>query len=277
MKLGVLAGGGPFPRRLADAWRARGGETFVVCLRDFADPSLFEGHPCMVERVGAGGAILARLRAEGVTHLVLAGRARRPSLAALWPDAWTARQIARLGRAAFGGDDALLRAIAEVLREEGFALLSPQEVLEDALAGEGLLAGPPPDEVAEADIARGMAVLAALSAVDVGQAVVVQQGLVLGVEAIEGTDALLARAGGLRREGPGGVLVKLPKLGQDMRLDPPVIGATTVEGAAAAGLRGLCIAAGGTAIAERAATLARAEALGLFIVARRWGAQGETP
>lgn len=277
MKLGVLAGGGPFPRRLADAWRARGGETFVVCLRDFAEPALFEGHPCMVERVGAAGAILARLRAEGVTHLVLAGRAKRPSFAALWPDAWTARQIARLGRAAFGGDDALLRAIAEVLREEGFQLLSPQEVLGDAMAGEGLLAGPAPDETAEADIARGMAVLAALSSVDVGQAVVVQQGLVLGVEAIEGTDALLARAGEHRREGPGGVLVKLPKLGQDMRLDPPVIGATTVERAAAAGLRGLCIAAGGTAIAERAATLARAEALGLFIVARRWGAQGETP
>jgi DUF1009 family protein len=277
VKLGVLAGGGPFPRRLADAWRARGGETFVVCLRDFAEPALFEGHPCMVERVGAAGAILARLRAEGVTHLVLAGRAKRPSFAALWPDAWTARQIARLGRAAFGGDDALLRAIAEVLREEGFQLLSPQEVLGDAMAGEGLLAGPAPDETAEADIARGMAVLAALSSVDVGQAVVVQQGLVLGVEAIEGTDALLARAGEHRREGPGGVLVKLPKLGQDMRLDPPVIGATTVERAAAAGLRGLCIAAGGTAIAERAATLARAEALGLFIVARRWGAQGETP
>ncbi|WP_027285457.1 LpxI family protein [Rubritepida flocculans] len=277
MKLGVLAGGGPFPRRLADAWRARGGETFVVCLRDFADPALFEGHPCMVERAGAAGAILARLRAEGVTHLVLAGRAKRPSFATLWPDAWTARQIARLGRAVLGGDDALLRAIAEVLREEGFTLLAPQEVLGDALAEEGLLAGPAPDETAEADIARGMAVLAALSPVDVGQAVVVQQGLVLGIEAIEGTDALLARAGAHRREGPGGVLVKLPKLGQDMRLDPPVIGPTTVEGAAAAGLRGLCIAAGGTAIADRAATLARAGTLGLFIVARRWGAQGETP
>jgi DUF1009 family protein len=104
--------------------------------------------------------------------------------------------------------------------------------------------------------------------VDVGQAVVVQQGLVLGVEAIEGTDALIARAGEQRREGQGGVLVKLPKLGQDMRLDPPVIGVTTVENAAAAGLRGICIAAGGTAISDRDATLARAAALGLFIVAR---------
>lgn len=269
MKLGILAGGGPFPRRVADAWRARGGETFIVCLRDFAEPAVFDGHPVMTERVGAAGAILARLRAEGVTHLVLAGRAKRPSFASLWPDGWTARTIARIGRAAFGGDDTLLRAVARVLREEGFELLSPQEVLGDALAGEGLLAGPPPDEVAEADIARGMAVLEALSAVDVGQAVVVQQGLVLGVEAIEGTDALLARAGEQRREGPGGVLVKLPKLGQDMRLDPPVIGALTVENAAAAGLRGICIAAGGTAIADQGATLARAAELGVFIVARR--------
>lgn len=275
MKLGVLAGGGPFPRRVADAWRARGGETFIVCLKDFADPSLFEGHPTMTERVGAAGAIMSRLRDEGVTHLVMAGRAKRPSFASLWPDGWTARVIARIGRAAFGGDDALLRAIAGVLREEGFELLSPQEVLGDAMAEEGLLAGPMPDETAEQDITRGIAVLEALSAVDVGQAVVVQQGLVLGVEAIEGTDALLARAGEQRREGLGGVLVKLPKRGQDMRLDPPVVGVTTVENAAAAGLRGICIAAGGTAIAEREATLSRAAALQVFIVARIIRAQGE--
>jgi len=276
VKLGILAAGGPFPRRIADAWRARGGEPFIICLKEFADPTLFEGHAFAVVRMGAGGAMMERLRAEGVTHLVMAGRAKRPSVASLWPDAWTAKLLARMGRAVFAGDDTMLRAVAQVLREEGFTLLSPQEVLGDALAEEGLLVGPVPDEMAEADIARGMAVLAALSPLDVGQAVVVQQGLVLAVEAIEGTDAMLARAGEQRREGQGGVLVKLPKLGQDMRLDPPVIGVATVENAAAAGLRGICIAAGGTAIADRDATLARAAALGVFIVARRVRAEGET-
>lgn len=267
MKLGVLAGGGPLPRRLADAWVAKGGQVFVVCLRDFAEPALFEGHPLTVERVGAGGAILARLRAEGVTHLVLCGAARRPSLLSLLPDGWTARALARIGKAAFGGDDALLRAIADVLREEGFEILSPHAVLDGPVAEAGLLAGPEPDAIARADIARGIAVLEALAPQDVGQAVVVQQGLVLGIEAIEGTDALLARAGAQRREGPGGVLVKLPKRGQDMRLDPPVIGPVTVENAAAAGLRGIAVAAGGTTIAERARTLERAAAAHLFLLA----------
>lgn len=267
MKLGVLAGGGPYPRRVADAWAAKGHPVFVVCIRDFADPSDFAGLPLMVERVGAGGAIVARLRAEGVTHLVLTGQARRPSLLALWPDGWTARTLARIGKAAFAGDDTLLRGIAAVLREEGFEVLAPHAVLGGVLAEPGLLAGPAPDAIARADIARGIAVLEALAAQDVGQAVVVQQGLVLGIEAIEGTDALLARAGGERREGPGGVLVKLPKRGQDMRLDPPVIGPRTVEGAVAAGLRGIAIEAQGTAIAERAACTGAAAAAGLFLLA----------
>jgi DUF1009 family protein len=242
VKLGVLAGGGPYPRRIADAWTAQQGrEAFIVCLRDFAEPATFQGYPLMVERVGAGGAIVERLRAEGVTHVVLSGQARRPSLLALWPDAWTAKLLARMGKAAFLGDDTLLRAIAAVLREEGFEVVSPHSILG--------------------------AVLEALAAQDVGQAVVVQQGLILGIEAIEGTDALLERAGAQRREGPGGVLVKLPKRGQDMRLDPPVIGPATIANAAAAGLRGVAIEAGGTAIADRAEALERTAAHGLFLLA----------
>jgi hypothetical protein len=268
VKLGVLAGGGPYPRRIADAWTAQQGRAaFIVCLRDFAEPATFQGYPLMVERVGAGGAIVERLRAEGVTHVVLSGQARRPSLLALWPDAWTAKLLARIGKAAFAGDDTLLRAIAAVLREEGFEVVSPHSILGGVLAGAGLLAGAEPDAIARADIARGIAVLEALAAQDVGQAVVVQQGLILGIEAIEGTDALLERAGAQRREGPGGVLVKLPKRGQDMRLDPPVIGPATIANAAAAGLRGIAIEAGGTAIADRAETLERASAHGLFLLA----------
>ncbi len=267
MKLGILAGGGPFPRRIADAWAAGGRPVFIVAIRDFADPALFEGYPCMVERIGAAGAILRRLRAEGVTHLVLCGRARRPSLLSLLPDGWTARALARIGRAAFGGDDTLLRAVAGVLREEGFEVIAPSAILSQPFQVAGLVAGTAPDALARGDIARGIAVLRALDPEDVGQAVVVQQGLVLGVEAIEGTDGLLARAGEQRREGPGGVLVKLPKRGQDMRLDAPVIGPVTVENATAAGLRGIAIAAGGTVIAEPARTREMAEAGGLFILA----------
>lgn len=267
MKLGILAGGGPYPRRVADAWVKKGGEVFVVCIRDFADPGLFNGYPVMVERIGAAGSIISRLRAEGVTKLCLSGRARRPSILSLLPDAWTAKAIARVGRSAFGGDDTLLRAAMNVLREEGFEIIGPMHILGGILAEAGLVAGPEPDAMARQDIARGIAVLSALSPQDVGQAVVVQQGLVLGVEAIEGTDALLARAGEQRRDGPGGVLVKLPKLGQEMRVDAPVIGPVTVAGAVAAGLRGIAIEALGTVIADKPETLQAAADAGLFIYA----------
>ncbi len=267
MKLGVLAGGGPYPRRVADAWVRGGGEVFVVCIKDFADPALFDGYPYSVERIGGAGSIIARLRAEGVAKVVLTGRARRPSLLSILPDAWTARAIARIGRSAFSGDDTLLKAVVNILREEGFEVVAPASILGGVLVEPGLLAGPAPDALARADIARGIAVLAALSPQDVGQAVVVQQGLVLGVEATEGTDAMLTRAAEQRRDGPGGVLVKLPKTGQEMRVDAPVIGPVTIEHAVAAGLRGIAIEATGTVIADRAQTLEAANAAGLFILA----------
>lgn len=265
--LGVIAGGGEVPLRVARAAQASGRPVFVVALEGWANPVDFMNLPHLVQRVGAVGAIFDRLRAEGATELVLAGRVARPSLAALRPDAGGVRILARLGRAFFAGDDGLISAGIQALEAEGFRVLPVQEVLRDIMPEAGLLAGAAPDAMARADIARGIAVLRALGAVDVGQAVVVQQGLVLGVEAIEGTDALLARSAELRREGPGGVLVKLLKPGQDRRMDLPTIGPQTIRGAAAAGLRGIVVEAGGSILVDRPATLAAAGGAGLFLLA----------
>lgn len=267
MKLGLVAGGGPFPARVAEAARASGHEVFVVLLRDFHDDPGLRAYPHMEERVGAGGAILQRLRAEGITHLVLCGRAKRLSPLTLWPDAWMAKAIARLGKAVFAGDDTLLRNFIAILGEEGFEVIAPQSLLPSSTAEVGLLAGEAPDEMARADIIRGIGVLRALADHDVGQSVVVQQGLILGIEAVEGTDALLARAGSLRREGPGGVLVKLAKPGQELRVDAPVVGAITIRHAAEAGLRGIAIEAGRTILADGEGLLAAARQHGLFVLA----------
>ncbi|HZH46028.1 MAG TPA: UDP-2,3-diacylglucosamine diphosphatase LpxI [Roseococcus sp.] len=264
--LGLIAAGGPFPLEVAQAARAAGQRVFVVCLRDFCDPALYASFPHVVERVGAAGAILDRLRAEGVRQLAIAGRARRPSLLSLWPDAWTARALARIGPAALGGDDAFLRALIRLVAAEGFEVIPPQSLIAGAMAPAGLLAGAQPDAMALGDVARGVGVLRALAAQDVGQAVVVQQGLVLGVEAVEGTDALIERCGALRRDGPGGVLVKLAKSGQEMRVDAPVIGPFTIAAAQQAGLRGIAVQAGRTILAERAESLRAAEAAGIFLL-----------
>ena len=212
-------------------------------------------------RVGAGTAV------GEVREVVLVGNIRRPSLLSLFPDAGGVGILARVGRSAFQGDDSLLKAAIRVLHEEGIRVVGVQELLDDLLQKPGLLAGALPDAVARSDIARGIAVAAALGAGDVGQSVVVQQGLVLGVEGVEGTDALLARCGDLRREGPGGVLVKRVKPGQSRLVDLPTIGPRTIAEAAASGLRGVAFEAEGTILVDRAATVAAAEAAGLFLLA----------
>jgi DUF1009 family protein len=175
--------------------------------------------------------------------------------------------LARIGAKAFGGDDTLLSAVIRVLAEEGFEVVGAQAFLDDLFAPPGLMTKRAPDEQAMADIRRGVAVVRALGAADVGQAAVVQQGLVLGVEAIEGTDALIRRCRDLAREGAGGVLVKLVKPGQSRLVDLPTVGLATVEEAAMAGLRGIAVEAGGTIILDRPAIVAAAEEAGLFLIA----------
>jgi DUF1009 family protein len=182
------------------------------------------------------------------------------------PDATGARLLARIGRAAFGGDDGLLKAIVRVLGEEGFVVRGAHEVLRDVLAPAGLMSRAAPDAAAMADIARGIAVLLALGAADVGQACVVQQGLVLAVEAVEGTDAMIERAGPLARPGPGGVLVKLVKPGQERRADLPTLGHATIARARGAGLRGVAFEVGGTILMDRQAMIAAADEAGLFLL-----------
>lgn len=264
--LGILAGGGPFPGRVAAAARAAGRRVFVVALRGFAEPAVIAGFPHETIRIGAAGEILAALRRNGCTDLVLVGPVRRPSLLDLRPDAEGARILARIGRAAFRGDDGLLAAIVRVLGEEGFRVLGAHEVLTEALGPRGVLGRVPPDPAAMGDIARAAEVVRALGAVDVGQGCVVQQGIVLAVEAIEGTDAMLSRAAGLARPGLGGVLLKMVKPGQDRRTDLPAIGPDTLRAAAAAGLRGVAFEAGGTLLTDRAACIAAADETGLFLI-----------
>jgi DUF1009 family protein len=273
--LGVIAGGGMLPVRVAAAAHAQGRRVFIVGLEGAADPALLRPFPHAFARIGAGGRIVALLREAGVSELVLAGPVKRPGLLELRPDAEGLMLLGRIGRAAFaGGDDGLLRAVGRVLEEEGFKLVGAHDVLRGGTAPEGTWTKLAPDAGHEADILRGVQVARALGRMDVGQAVVVQQGLVLGVEAIEGTDALIARVGALRRDGPGGVLVKLLKPGQDFRMDMPMVGADTVKGATASGLAGIAVQAGQTLVSDLRAMIEAADAAGLFIVGRKFS-EGE--
>jgi len=254
------------PGRVAAAARAAGRPVFMVGLEGYAEPAVLAPYPHALVRIGAANRMLELLRAHDCRDLVLVGPVRRPSLLDLRPDAEGARLLARVGRAAFAGDDGLLKAVVRVLGEEGFAVVGAHEIMTEVLGPRGLLTATAPDAQALSDIARGVVVARALGVVDVGQGCVVQQGLVLCVEAIEGTDAMLQRAGLLRRPGPGGVLVKMVKPGQDRRADLPTVGQGTIEAAAAAGLRGVAFEAGGTILAEREASVAAADRAGLFLL-----------
>ena len=264
--LGILAGGGALPFQVAAAAQAAGRPVFVVGLEGFVDLARLPPWPHDVIRMGAMGRIRAVLRQHACQDVVLIGPVRRPSLRDIRPDAEGAKILARIGRAVFAGDDGLLTAVIRVIGEEGFRVLGAHEIFQEALAPRGLLTQVAPDAAAMADITRGVAVARALGAVDVGQGCVVQQGFVLAVEAIEGTDAMLRRCAALARSAPGGVLVKVAKPGQDRRVDLPALGPDTVTAAVAAGLRGIAFEAGGALLIERAATIAAADKAGLFLL-----------
>jgi DUF1009 family protein len=216
-------------------------------------------------RLGAAGDGFRLLHENGVDELVMAGGIRRPSLASLRPDWRAAKFFAKVGYRALG-DDGLLSAIVKEFESEGFRVIGADALLPSALAPAGPFGSVLPDAQAEADIAHGLKVARALGALDIGQAVIVQQGMVLGVEAIEGTDALVARCASLRRDGPGGVLVKIKKPGQEARADLPTIGPRTVSAAARAGLRGIAVEAGATLVLDLRGVAAAADRAGLFVV-----------
>ena len=264
-KLGILAGEGDLPLRIIEACRAEGRELFVLALSGEAEAQRFDGVPHASVRLGAAAEALRLLRENGVAELVLAGRVKRPSLAALRPDWRAAKLFARIGLRVLG-DNGLLTAVIQELETEGFRVVGVDALLQPLLAEEGTLGGIAPDEQARADVARGLEVARALGGVDVGQSVVVQQGIVLGVEAAEGTDALVERAGGLRLEGPGGVLVKIAKPGQERRADLPVIGVATVVSCAKAGLGGIAVEAGAALVIDRARVIEAADRAGLFVL-----------
>ena len=217
--LGIIAGGGGLPRQILESCRRRGRPAFVLALEGHADRGLADGWPHEWVRLGAVGAALDALKRQGCKDIVMAGRVARPSLTSLRPDLRGARLLARIGGRALG-DDGLLRVIIEELEGEGLRVVSVDSVLDGVLAPVGPIGAARPDEEAMRDIARGLQAARAIGAADIGQGCVVQGGLVLAVEAVEGTDAMLARCADLAREGPGGVLVKACKPQQDERGGP---------------------------------------------------------
>ncbi|MET3838432.1 DUF1009 family protein [Bradyrhizobium sp. OAE829] len=269
--VGVIAGGGAMPFAVADSLAARGIAPVLFALRGSCDPvraERFRHHWISVGQIGRAKKLL---RSEGCRDLIFIGTLLRPALSEIRLDWGTIRVIGPILAAFRGGDDHLLSGIGRIFEQDGFRMVGIRDVAPDMLMPEGRIARATPDAAGTADIEKGREVLRALSPFDIGQAVVVIDGHVVAVEDIEGTDGLLARvarlrsAGRIRASTGRGVLVKAPKTSQDLRFDLPTVGATTVEGAAKAGLAGIAIIAGQTIVADAQAMIDAADRAGLFI------------
>jgi UDP-2,3-diacylglucosamine hydrolase len=269
--LGLIAGGGVMPFAVADSLIARGIDPVLFAMRGSCDPvkvARFRYHWISIGQIGR---LTRLLRSENCRDLVFIGTLVRPALSEIRLDWGTLRVIPHVLAAFRGGDDHLLSGIGGIFERDGFRMVGIKDVAPELLMPEGCLTRASPDENAAVDIARGREVLNALSPFDIGQAAVVIDGHVVGVEDIEGTDGLLARVARLRAEGrirartARGALVKAPKSGQDLRFDLPTMGSRTVEGAAAAQLAGIAIVAGNTIVVDPQTVIEAADAAGLFV------------
>ena len=269
--VGLIAAGGVMPFAVADSLIARGIDPVLFALRGSCDPvkvTRFRYHWISIGQISR---LTRLLRSENCRDLVFIGTLVRPALSEIRLDWGTLRVIPRVLAAFRGGDDHLLSGIGGILEQDGFRMVGIKDVAPDLLMPEGCLTRASPDENAAGDIARGREVLHALSPFDIGQAAIVIDGHVVGVEDIEGTDGLLARVARLRAEGRirartgRGALVKAPKSGQDLRFDLPTMGPRTVEGAAAAQLAGIAIVAGNTIVVDPQDVIEAADAASLFV------------
>lgn len=263
--LGIIAGSGSLPRQLIERCAEEGRGVFVVAVEGETDTETVQTAPHIWTRLGAVGSAIEHLRAANVHEVVFAGKIGRPKLSALKPDALGAKLLAKLGLSLLGGDSAIFKTITAFFEAEGFRIVAINEIMQGMVAPRGAIGLHMPGHQAMEDIAKGIHIAHAIGTLDIGQAIVIKHSLVLGVEAVEGTDALIERCAAYAGEGEGGVLIKACKPIQEKRVDLPTIGTRTVELVHRAGFAGIALEAGHALLAEQKETIRMADDLGIFL------------
>ncbi len=267
--LGLIAGNGRFPFLVLDAARGLGRDVTVVAIRDEADPSLEAAAAARradVHWVSLGqlGRCISVLKDAGVSEAVMAGQVKHVKIFSDFvPDLTLLSVIRRLKARS---TDALIAAVADVLREKGITLIDSTTFLKPLMAGTGVLSRRQPDDRVRADFEFGYRMADVIAGLDVGQTIVVKDRAVVAVEAMEGTDETIARAG--RLAGPGTVVIKVAKPNQDMRFDVPVVGVSTIGAMASAGAVALTVDAGRTLLVDGGAVVTAADEAGIVLVGR---------
>ena len=270
MRIGLIAGNGRFPFLVLDAARTLGHSVTVVAIKEEADPALeaaaagAEG--CQLQWVSLGqlGRCISVLQDAAVTQAVMAGQVKHNKLfAGVIPDLTLLSVVKRLGTR---NTDALISAVADVLAEHGIELIDSTSFLQPLLARSGALTKRQPSERERQDLEFGYEMADAVAGLDMGQTIVVKDRAVVAVEAMEGTDEVIARAG--RLAGPGTCVVKVAKPNQDMRFDVPVVGLPTIEAMRQAGAVLLSIDAARTLVLDGDEVFRMADEAGIVVVGR---------
>jgi UDP-2,3-diacylglucosamine hydrolase len=263
--LGIIAGNGVYPRLLADGARKAGVEKIVAtAFTDETDPVL-EQYVDVLEwmRVGQLGRLLKVFRSQKVHHAIMAGQIAPKNLFDLRPDL---KALMLLGKLKQRNAESIFAAIADELAKINIDLLSATTFLEDSLALRGLIAGPKLSPRQERDVELGWNVAREIARLDIGQTIIIKNGTIVAVEALEGTNEAIKRGGTLARE--GAIMLKVGKPNQDMRFDVPVIGVETIRVAAESAVRVIAVEAGKTLLLERDALTGLANGLNVSVVAR---------
>ncbi|MBE24006.1 MAG: UDP-2,3-diacylglucosamine pyrophosphatase [Rhodospirillaceae bacterium] len=253
------------PGQICCACQVSGRQHFVVGIQGSVDGSSLTSSPHKIIRLGAIGDIISEFKKQRIEEVVMVGSITRPPWQDLRPDFRGLKLLPKLLTSRQGDGDILKIAISE-LEEEGFRVVGVDKVLPDLLTPRGKIGALSPSSTSTKDISFGISVAKTIGDLDIGQAVVIQQGMVLGVEAAEGTKSLLCRCSRLSKKGAKGVLIKIKKPHQDARADLPTIGPETVLQVNEAGLGGVAVEAGSSLIIEREEVIRLADGFGIFVL-----------
>jgi DUF1009 family protein len=276
MKLGLIAGNGRFPFLVLDAARAQGHDVTIVAAKEETFPELNDAasrHGSAIHWISLGqlGTCISVMKDAGVTHAVMAGQVKHTKIFAggIIPDLMFMSVLSKLRSR---NTDGLIGAVAQVLHDKGIELIDSTSLLNPLLARPGVLTRRAPTAAEQEDFEFGYRMADAIAALDIGQTIAVKHKAVVAVEAMEGTDEVIARAGHLA--GPGVVIVKVAKPKQDMRFDVPVIGFATIQAMRVAGAIALSVDAGKTLVLDGDAVMAAADEASIAIVGREPGPKG---
>ena len=261
----VIAGGGILPRKIADNFDSSGNRIFFLAFRNVTDPEVVAGRHHEWLELGEVQKAIDAMHRNNVDKVVMAGPIQRPALSSLALDTRALKMLAKGGLKVFG-DDGLLSLVAKEIEKEGIKVIGIEQILSGVLTKEGLLAGPAPTKISWDDIKRGLQVLNSLGPCDVGQSIAVQEGIVLAIEAIEGTDQMIERAGSLQRNVSGPILIKISKANQDKRVDLPTAGPETVNNAIRSGFQGLALEANNSLLLDKDRVIKIAEKNSFFVI-----------